>query len=120
MTRRFLMQEASRWRYRLAQQIVSQYQVNPKVAAVLVEGSVARDTADHSSDLDLAAFWTEPPTAKERCDIVTCTGGSSRHAWPSHGEATGWSESFELEGVPIDVRHTTVATTESLLAAVLE
>jgi len=114
------MQEASRWRYGLAQQIASHVHANPKVAAMLVEGSVARDDADRSSDLDLAVFWAEPPTAKERRDIVTRAGGSYRHAWPSHGEPTGWSERFELEGVPIDVRHTTVATTESLLAAVLE
>jgi hypothetical protein len=114
------MQEAGRWRDALAQQIASQYQVNPKVAAVLVEGSVARDDADRSSDLDLVVFWAEPPTAKERRGIVTRVGGSSRHAWPSHGEATGWSERFELEGVPIDVRHTTVAATEGILAAVLE
>jgi len=87
---------------------------------MLVEGSVARDDADRSSDLDLAVFWAEPPTAMERRDIVTRAGGSSRHAWPSPGEATGWSERFELEGVPIDVRHTTVAATESLLAAMLE
>jgi len=114
------MQEASRWRDALAQQIASHVHANPKVAAMLVEGSVARDCADHSSDLDLAVFWTDPPTARERRDIVTHAGGSERHAWPAHGEATGWKTRFELEGVPIDVRHTTVAATEGLLSAVLE
>jgi len=83
------MQEASRWRDALAQQIASHVHANPKVAAMLVEGSVARDCADHSSDLDLAVFWTDPPTARERRDIVTHAGGSERHAWPAHGEATG-------------------------------
>jgi hypothetical protein len=57
---------------------------------MLVEGSVARD------------------------------GGSSRHAWPSHRAATGWQTRAEFEGVPVDVRHTTVAATEGILAAVLE
>ena len=85
------MQEASRWRYGLAQQITPHYHANPKVAAMIVEGSFARDDADHSSDLDLAVFWAEPPTARERQDIVTRSGGSERHAWPSHGEATGWN-----------------------------
>src|SRR5215469_14054638 len=59
------MQEASRWRDALAQQIASHIHANPKVAA-------------------------------------------------------GRKTRFELEGVPIDVRHTTVAATEGLLAAVLE
>ncbi len=114
------MQEESRWRYGLAQQIASHVHANPKVAAMLVEGSVAWDDADRSSDLDLAVFWTEPPTAQERRDIVPRAGGSYKHPWPSHREATEWSERYEREGVPIDVRHTTVAATEGILAAVLE
>src|SRR5437773_7942427 len=114
------MQEESRWRYALAQQIAPHYQANPRVAAVLVEGSVARDDADRFSDIDLAVFWAESPKAQERRDIVTRAGGSYRHPSPSHREAAGWSEHYEIEGVPIDVRHTTVAATEGLLAAVLE
>ena len=114
------MQEESLWRYALAQQIASHYHANPNVAAVLVEGSVAWGYADRSSDLDLAVFWARPPTAQERRDIVTRALGSYRHPSPSHREASGWSESYELEGVAIDVRHTTVKATEGLLAAVLE
>jgi hypothetical protein len=114
------MQEESLWRYVLAQQIVPHFHDNPKVAAVLVEGSVARDYADHSSDLDLAVFWAEPPTAKKRQDIVTRAGGRDGHPWPAHREAAGWLERTVREGVAIDVRHTTVQATEGLLAAVLE
>ena len=84
------MQEESRWRYALAQQIASHYHANPKVAAVLVEGSVARDDADRSSDLDLAVFWARPPTAQERRDIVTRAGGRDRLPSLSHREAVGW------------------------------
>src|SRR5258708_30081412 len=114
------MQEESRWRYALAQQIASHSHANLKVAAVLVEGSVARDYADHSSDIDLAVFWVEPPTAQERRDIVTRAGRRDRHPWPSHSEAAGWETRNVREGVAIDVRHTTVKATERLLAAVLE
>ncbi len=83
------MQEESLWRSALAQQIASHYRANPKVAAVLVEGSVARGYADHFSDIDLAVFWAEPPTAQERRDIVKRAGGSYRHPSPSHSEAAG-------------------------------
>jgi predicted nucleotidyltransferase len=48
------MQEESRWRYTLAQQVASHAHANPKVAAMVVEGSVAQGYADRSSDLDLA------------------------------------------------------------------
>src|SRR6266536_6195637 len=114
------MQEASRWRYALAQQIAPHYHANPQVAAVLVEGSVARDDADRSSNLDLAVFWARPPTAQERRDIVTRAGGSYRRPSPSHREAAGWETRNVREGVAIDVRHTTVKATERILAAVLE
>ena len=114
------MKEASLWRYALAQQIASHYRANPKVTAVLVEGSVARGYADHFSDIDLAVFWAEPPTAQERRDIVTRAGGSYRRPSPSHREAAGWETRTVREGVAIDVRHTTVQATEGLLAAVLE
>src|SRR5215471_7740689 len=73
--RRSLMNEESRWRYTLAQQIAPHYSANPKVAAVAVAGSVARVYADRSSDLDLAVFWSEPPTAKERRDTFTRARG---------------------------------------------
>jgi hypothetical protein len=114
------MKEASRWRSTLAQQIASHHHANLKVAAILVEGSVARDEADHSSDLDLAVIWSEPPPAQECRDMVKRAGGRYWHPSPSSGEATGRSDRYEQEGVAIDVRHTTVAATEDLLAAVLE
>jgi predicted nucleotidyltransferase len=114
------MQEESRWRYALAQQIAPHYHANPKVAAVLIEGSVARDDADRSSDLDLAVFWAEPPTAQERRDILTRALGRDRPPSSSPREAAGWQTRNVRGGVAIDVRHTTVAATEGLLAAVLE
>ncbi len=114
------MQESSIWRYALAQQIAPHYHANPKVAAVLVEGSVAQDYADRSSDLDLAVFWAEPPTTKERRNIITRAVGRYRHPLPSPREAAGWEARNVREGVAINVRHTTVQATEGLLAAVLE
>jgi hypothetical protein len=114
------MQEESRWRDALAQQIASHAHAIPKVAAVVVEGSVARGYADRSSDLDLAVFWTEPPTAKERHDIVTRAGEGDRQPWPSFKTAAGWQTRTVREGVAIDVRHTTVAATEGIMATVLE
>ena len=114
------MQEESRWREALAQQIASHAHANPKVAAVVVEGSVARGYADRSSDLDLAVFWTEPPTARERRDLVTRALERDSHTWPSSGTAAGWQTRTVRAGVAIDVRHTTVAAIEGIRAAVME
>ena len=114
------MQEESRWRDALAQQIASHAHANPKVAAVIVEGSVARGYADRFSDLDLAVFWAEPPTAQECRGIVTRALGRDRSPWLSSRTAAGRQTRTVRAGVAIDVRHTTVAATEGIMAAVLE
>src|SRR6266496_2337788 len=113
------MQEESRWRYVLAQQIAPHYHANPKVAAVLVEGSVALGYAARSSDIDLSVFWADPPTGKERRDIIKRAGKGGRSRFPFHGNAGGWSEEFEVGGVAIDVRHIMFKDTARTLAYVL-
>src|SRR5260370_8070258 len=105
LSRRYLMQEASIWRYALAQQLASHYCANPKVAAVIVEGSVTRGYADRSSDVDLAVFWTEPPAEKERRDIIKLAGGRRWQLFPYNREEACWSEEFEGTGFTIDLRH---------------
>lgn len=114
------MNEASRWRSALAQQIAPHYHANPKVRAVALAGSVALGYADRSSDIDLSVFWADPPTGKERRDIIKRAGKGGRSRFPFHGNAGGWSEEFEVGGVAIDVRHMTVEATERILADVLE
>lgn len=114
------MQQESLWRYALAQQIAAHARTNPNVAAVLVEGSVAKDDADRFSDLDLAVFWTHPPSARERSDTLPRRRRHRRHSSPPHQEAGDWVEQSIRDEVTIDVRHTTLQATEHLLAAVLE
>jgi predicted nucleotidyltransferase len=114
------MNAASVWRQGLAQQLAPYYRTNPKVATMAIEGSVARGYADRSSDLDLAVFWTEPPTKKERRDIIVRVGGRLQHLSPAYHQREQWSEKYEVGGVTIDMRHTTVETLECLLVDVLE
>ncbi len=114
------MNEASRWRSALAQQIAPHYHANPKVRAVALAGSVALGDADRSSDIDLSVFWAAPPTGKEHRDIIKRVGKGGGSRFPFHGNAGGWSEEFEVGGVAIDVRHMTVETTERTLADVLK
>lgn len=51
------MNDASQWRYKLAQQVAPIYAANPHVAAVLVGGSTARGHAGRFSDIELGVFW---------------------------------------------------------------
>lgn len=45
------MNEASRWRFALAERIAASYARNPKVRAIQVAGSVGRGAADRYSDI---------------------------------------------------------------------
>jgi hypothetical protein len=114
------MNEASAGRLALAQKLAPYYRTNPKVAAVAVEGSVARGYADRFSDLDLVAFWSLAPTEKERRDIIKQARGRHVQLLPYNRDEACWSDSYEVGGVAIDVRHVEVEATEGILAEVLE
>lgn len=51
------MNEASRWKLVLARRIADAYSPNPKVASVLLGGSVPRGFADRYPDLEIYVFW---------------------------------------------------------------
>jgi len=85
------MNEASVWRRALARKIALPYAANPKVSAAAVVGSAAQGNADRFSDIDLAIFWAEPPTDKERRDIVRRVRGRRGPLVPSHEEFAGSS-----------------------------
>ena len=114
------MNEASVWRQDLVQKIAIPYTMNAKVRVVAVVGSAAQGDADRFSDIDLAVFWAEPPTDKERRDIVRRVRGRRGPLVLLHAEEGHWSEEFEVGGVAIDVRHMTVEASERILADVLE
>ncbi len=114
------MNEASAGRLALAQQLASYYRTNPKVAAVLVEGSVARGHADRFSDIDLAVFWSGAPTEKERSDIIKHARGRHVQLFLYNRDEVCWSDTYDVSGGIIDVRHMGVETTHRILADVLE
>ena len=114
------MNEDSLWRLALAQQIAPYYSINPKVRVVSLGGSVAQGCADRYSSIDLTVFWSKAPTQKERRDILTQARGRKVLLVPYNRETGCWLDGYEVDGVTIHVRHTTIETTERLLADVLE
>jgi hypothetical protein len=114
------MNEANAERLALAQQLAPYYCANPKVAAVTVERSVAWGYADRFSDIDLAVFWSETPTQKERRDIIKHARGRHVLLVSYNGDEACWSDTYDVGGVNIDVRHVDVEATHRILADVLE
>ena len=92
----------------------------PRCERLPLQALSPREYADRPSDIDLSVYWVEPPTGKERRDIIKWSGGRRLPRFPSHAKVGGWSEEFEVKGIKIDVRHLIVEATERILADVLE
>ena len=130
------------WRRALAEQIGAGYRANPKTAAVLLAGSVARGWADRHSDIEidvywheppsdadrLAAlhaagasidiFWAKPPNADEYKQIFRRTGGRISQLWPY--EEQEWSEHYYAHGVNIGISSFLVETLAEYMHALLD
>lgn len=95
------MNKANIWRQELAVQTGNHYSKHPKVDAVALTGSVARELADQYSDIEIHVFWKEAPTDEDRKNIITQTGGEIFQFWSF--EEDEWSESFIIQGVKVDL-----------------
>lgn len=111
------MNRASAWRLDLAKQIAPVYAANPSVRAIAVAGSVARGWADDFSDVELDVFWSRPPTDDERRDAVERVGGQLVEFWDFADEE--WEESYELDGVKVEVSHYLGGTIEQFIREVV-
>lgn len=105
--------EASKKRMELAESIAKSYKQNPKVAAVVVAGSVSRGWADDYSDIEIHVFWHEGPSDKERMKAMKGAGGQSVEFHPYEDEE--WSEVYKVNKVKIEVSQFLVRTFEKYL-----
>ena len=112
------MNEASRWRLDLAQQIAPLYETSSGAQAVIVGGSVSRNCADRYSDIELGIFWTTPPTEKVREEIARRAGGRLYRSFGLEQEA--WSEEYYVHGVKLDVHHQAVSSMQRCLSDVID
>lgn len=113
------MNEPSRWRFAIAQRIAAVTAVNPKVAAVLLGGSVPLGYADRFSDLELYVFWADPPFDDDRAAAIALAGGSVLRLRPRN-ESEEWSDVYIVDGVRVDGSHFTVESIDRIAADVLE
>ena len=100
----------------LAAIIAPEYAANPKVAGVLLAGSVARGLADQFSDIEIDIYWHAPPTDADRSAPI------ERMGWPIvylHVDENEWADSFMIGGVKVDTSQFLVSTIEGWLDAAL-
>jgi predicted nucleotidyltransferase len=112
------MNKANQYRHQLASEISQPYANHPKVAAIALTGSVARGWADKYSDIELHVFWSEPATDADRRNLIQKADGKIFQLWER--EDDGWSESFHVEAVKVDLSSFLVSTTEKFLNDVVD
>jgi hypothetical protein len=114
---RYVMNEASRWRFALAQQIGNAYAANPKTQVVMVAGSTGRGTADRYSDLEIDVYYSAPPTEEERRATAERCNGLLLDLDEGDDE---WAEEISIAGFHIGTSTFLVETMERYLKEILE
>jgi hypothetical protein len=121
------MNEPSRWRRVIAERAAAAYSADPKVAAVILGGSVARGHADRYSDIELGVFWREPPADEDRRRAAERTGGDLVRLYPYDAAYDGWEDDLTIgraapdapnSGVLLEVSHHTLASISRLIDGV--
>jgi hypothetical protein len=96
----------------LAEIVAPEYASNPKVAGVLLAGSVARGLADGFSDIEIDIYWHAPPTDEDLSAPI------KRAGWPivyRHVDENEWADGFLIAGVKVDTSQFLVSTIDRWL-----
>jgi hypothetical protein len=96
----------------LAEIVAPAYAANPKVAGVLLAGSVARGIADQCSDIEIDIYWHAPPTDQDLSAPI------ERAGWPivyRHVDENEWADGFLIEGVKVDTSQFLASTIDRWL-----
>jgi hypothetical protein len=101
----------------LAERAAVAYRANPKVAAVLIAGSVARGLADEESDIELDVYWSTAPTEADREAAVESAGWTR-----SYGEVdeVEWADGYLVDDVKVDTSGFLTSTIDGYLDAALD
>jgi hypothetical protein len=109
--------EATRWRFALAEEIGAAYASNPNAQVVMVAGSVGRGSADRYSDIEVDVYYAEPPTEAERIAAVEGCGGTVELLAQDEDE---WEEQMSIGGFHAHTSTFLVATMERYLREVVD
>ena len=90
-------------RLALARQIAPGYTDNPKVAVLVVAGSVGRGNADVYSDIEMDVYWHKPPTDEDRMAPIKRAGGHVEIFWDYSAEEEEWGEEYVVDGMKIGI-----------------
>lgn len=103
----------------IARGVAAEYAANPKVAAIIVAGSVSRGIVDHVSDIDTSVYLHEPFT-KEEFEAEKERAIASGGALFGGDEKDGFALWRCVDGVKYDIGFGTLEQSEEIFTDVLE
>lgn len=102
----------------MGKQAAALYAQNPKLAALVVAGSVGRGWADEWSDIELDLFWHEPPTDDDRKSVIQALKGEMVYYYPLQEDE--WSDAYFVNGLKFEISSFLVSTLDRYIADVIE
>jgi len=112
------MNRATEWRLERARRVAAVYAENPKLAALVVAGSVGTGRADELSDTELDLYWDQPPTDEDRRSVIERVQGEIVYYMPLEDDE--WSDAYLVDGLKIEVSSFLVPTIDRYVADVME
>src|SRR5215218_7491667 len=103
------------WRLEFARTLSTELQQFADIQTIAVLGSVARGYSDAYSDLELLLVWNQLPSPDEQSTLLRALHAD--HRYPTFDP--GYQSAFRIQGIPVDLWHTTIAQEETFLHTVL-
>ena len=113
------MNEASRWRIDLANELAVHYSAHPQVRMVCLGGSSSKGISDAYSDLDIIVYWNELDEDWIREEPLKAAIGLDRTCLLSMAPGT-FIESYHIGGLKIDFGHVTMEMWEQWTTPILK
>lgn len=115
------MTEQSAYLVALAQHVVRPYTALPTCRAAMVTGSAAKGLSDNYSDLDLTIYYADELPSEEALAAIRQQHGAAERKWLLGDRAAhSFAEAYDLQGIEVQIGHTTIAAWEESIAQVLE
>lgn len=114
------MTEQSEYLVALARRVVQPYTQLPTCKAAMVTGSAAKGLSDNYSDLDLTIYYGEELPSEDDLTRIRQRHGAAERKWLL-GDRTegGFAEAYDLDGIEVQIGHTTIANWEADIDKVL-
>jgi predicted nucleotidyltransferase len=109
------MNVQAQWRLDFAHALSTQLRQFAGIETVAVLGSVARGYSDQYSDLELLLVWKELPSSEQQSTLLRALQAEFRY--PAFDP--GYQSAFRIQGIPVDLWHTTIAQEEAVIHTVL-